>query len=490
MQMKKWKDTVTVSENAQTAEDRTGRILLGVAVILGALYLFFYRHYDCEAITSWGYDLLECVRRGNLSGFPEYTYASFGSPTNYTLFVNSVTALWLTPLYLLDQAAGLDLTIFFYEKWYKLLVGIALLLDLWAMDRLFAALGAERTERRRSQALFLLSAVMLLATLGKGQVDVYGLFFVLLGARFLVRKEDGRGALLLGMALLVKPTALLVLVPLFLLLIGRWKEKTVVLGLIAAAPYLLDKGVTALLMPDYLPLSQKTFPLLAEALGGLTITEQFFDLEVNQVLVFAALALVLCFACYYLGVHGKTRREHLLALPPLLLICFGIFVCASFHWFIYLLPALLLMGLKLERRSDFYLLWLGMSLGLTVYFASAESMTAQPLAGLLFGGAGEGAVIQYTGDYQEYVLACGKTLFYVCMLLIPGGFLWEQRQRRGEARGEAVRKPDVAESAPEDVAASAPEDEDERKYAAILLAAQPLWAIVYLIISWVVYCNG
>ena len=146
------------------------------------------------------------------------------------------------------------------------------------------------------------------------------------------------------------------------------------------------------------------------------------------------------------------------------------------------------MGLKLERRSDFYLLWLGMSLGLTVYFASAESMTAQPLAGLLFGGAGEGTVIQYTGEYQEYVLACGKTLFYVCMLLIPGGFLWEQRQRRGEARGEAVRKPDVAESAPEDVAASAPQD--ERKYAAILLAAQPLWAIVYLIISWVVYCNG
>ena len=83
---------------------------------------------------------------------------------------------------------------------------------------------------------------MLLATLGKGQVDVYGLFFVLLGVRFLVRKEDGRGALLLGMALLVKPTALLVLVPLFLLLIGRWKEKTVVLGLIAAVPYLLDKG--------------------------------------------------------------------------------------------------------------------------------------------------------------------------------------------------------------------------------------------------------
>ena len=29
-------------------------------------------------------------------------------------------------------------------------------------------------------------------------------------------------------------------------------------------------------MPEYLPLSQKTFPLLAEALGGLTITEQFF----------------------------------------------------------------------------------------------------------------------------------------------------------------------------------------------------------------------
>ena len=421
MQMKKWKDTATVSENAQTAEDRTGRILLAVAVMLGVWYLFFYCHYDCEAITSWGYDLLECIRRGKLFQFPEYTYASFGSPTNYTLFVNSVTALWLTPLYLLDQAAGLDLTIFFYEKWYKLLVGIALLLDLWALDRLFAALGIAQKDRRRSQALFLL-------------------------------------------------------------LIGRWKGRVAGFALIAAAPYLLDKGITALLMPEYLPLSQKTFPLLAQALGGLTITEQFFDLEVNQVLVFAALALVLCFACYYLGVHGKTRREHLLALPPLLLICFGIFVCASFHWFIYLLPALLLMGLKLERRSDFYLLWLGMSLGLTVYFAAAESMTALPLAGLLFGGAGEGAVIQYTGEYQEYVLACGKTLFYVCMLLIPGVFLWEERPRKGEAHEGAKRKPDVT--------AGAPQDETERKYAGVLLAAQPLWAIVYLIISWVVYCNG
>ena len=44
MQMKNGKIRSLMSENAQTAEDRTGRILLGVAVILGALYLFFYRH--------------------------------------------------------------------------------------------------------------------------------------------------------------------------------------------------------------------------------------------------------------------------------------------------------------------------------------------------------------------------------------------------------------------------------------------------------------
>ena len=436
--------------------EKSIRALLGSAVVLAVCFTFLFYHYDCEAITQWGYDLLECIRAGKSSIFPEYTYENFGSPTNYSLFVNLITALWLSPLYLIDQAAGLDISLFGYEIWYKVLLCAFLLADLAVFDRLLKKLGWEGNTRKEMLALFLLSGITLLATLGKGQIDVYGFLFAQIGAEALLEKKYVKMALMFGLALLVKPTALLLIVPLFLLLISRWGIQTLLYAALFVLPYGLNQLITMLWMPKYIPLSRKTFELLAKALGGLTIREQFFDLQINQILIFMAAGLVICFLCYYLGIHQQVRAEHFLALPPLLLICFGIFVCASYHWFFYLLPAFLLAGERFRKKSDFYLLLLGMNLGLVLYFSAAESMAVF-----------SDTVIQYTGEWQEYLLSGGKTLFYVCMLLVIFVFFLEIRKNRGTEQKESRETEGI----------------EDRTYQRLLLFLQPAPVILYLIVS-------
>lgn len=431
---------------------RGGRCLLGVSLLLAVLFAFLFGHYDCEAITRWGYDLLVCIKAGNAASFPEYTYEMFGAPTNYTLFVNGITALWLLPLYLLDQAVKAGFGMSVYENWYKLFLCGVLILDLAAFDALLKKLTYEKRERLLVQGLFATSTVTLLAALGKGQVDLYGLLFFLLGAAAMKEEKYVKMSLLFGVALLVKPTVLLLLVPLYLLLISRWRQKVLLYLAVLFLPYAGVLGLTRLWMPRYLPLSRKTFALLAEALGGLTIREQFFDLQVNQILIFASAGLILCFACYYLGMHQQVKTEHLMAFPPLLLICFGMFVCASYHWFLYLLPAFLLMGRQYRKKSDFYFLYLGMNLGLVCYFLAAE--TPRFLTG---------DVIQYTGEWQQYLILMGKTLFYVCMLLVGAVFFFEKRVKSNEKEATG--------------------DKEEERYQRVLLILQPLPAAVYLVFS-------
>ena len=78
-------------------------------------------------------------------------------------------------------------------------------------------------------ALFLANGITLLATLGKGQIDAYGLLFLLLGVLLLTERRYIGMALLFGMALLVKPNVLLLAVPLFLLLTALVKVPLVFL---------------------------------------------------------------------------------------------------------------------------------------------------------------------------------------------------------------------------------------------------------------------
>ena len=158
-----------------------------------------------------------------------------------------------------------------------------------------------------------------------------------------------------------------------------------------------------------------------------------FECGVNDVLVFWFLALVVCFICYYLAMHGKVKEWHFCFFPPLLLVLWGVFVCVSYQWFIYVVPFFIVMALQYKKRSDAYLLVLGINGGLAGYFMVAETMYVLPtLSGNIDGRVGEAdsVVMQVLQSLRPYIFPAGKTLFFTAMLVCAGLFAVECMLRK------------------------------------------------------------
>lgn len=439
-----------------------GFYLVAVGAVLAFLCTFFLSNYDCEAITKWGYDLLESISRGELGNYPRFVNLTFGSPTNYTLFVNAVTALWLSPLYILTGGSAWEASLLYYELWYKVLLAVCLALDVRIFWGILRRLGFDMEKAAEGCGMLLVSSISLLALMGKGQVDVYGFLFFLLGMRAYLRGRNFRMALWLGMAFLVKPLVLWVILPVFLLMMEKERFRVIRYGIVLLVPFLLDKVVTMLVMPEYVSLSRGTAQMMKEYFDGPSMFESMFTVKVNEMLVFWTLALVICFVCYYLAMHDMVKTWHFYFFPILLLILFGIFASVSYHWFIYILPFLIVMGLLYRKKSDCYFLMLGVNGGLALYFTVAETMVILPsLLGVVSGRASELSAVnmQILQSLRPYFFPVGKTVFFVSMLVMGGVFAFEQMRPVKEER---------------------PADPMEKRYEKMLLWLQPAPVIVYL----------
>ena len=477
MHMKKNKTGMSIGK------DSGYLLLLGGILVL--LCTFFLSNFDCEAIVRWGYGLLECIRTEQFGDFPRYVTEVMDSPTNYTLFVNGITALWLSPMYLLLGNTMAN-SLLFYEIWYKVLLVIVLIADVKLLYNILWKLGFDREKAETGCGMFVTSSITLLAVLGKGQIDCYGLLFALIAMDFFLRRKYVRMSVFLGLALLVKPLFLWLIVPFLLLLIEKEKMRVIKHAVIVALPFLADKAVTLLLMPEYIEYSKEVSKRMEKYFDSPSIFEQMFLGGIKDVLPFWLLILIVCFTCYYLAMHGKVGTWHWYVFLPLPLIFWGIFINVSYQWFIYVLPFLIMMGLQMKKKSDAYLLMLGLNGGLTAYFMVAEAMAIMPtLFGDIVAKMSElqVTVMRISQNLRPYMAPAGKTVFFTVMLVIVGVFALEQILCRRELRckvGTERKNADGENDAETEEGLSLP------LYEKVLLFVQPLPVIIYLLITAIV----
>ena len=157
------------------------------SVLLAFLCTLLLWHPDCRSVVCWGYDLLTSLFTGKLFDFPVYTYEAHGLATNYTLFVNLITALWLLPVYLAEKICGTIFATEVYEIWYKILLFATSWICGWLFDQRMrewlpnqgdAAEAAEIKDRYFARGLFFSSGILFISVLGKGQVDIFSLLFL------------------------------------------------------------------------------------------------------------------------------------------------------------------------------------------------------------------------------------------------------------------------------------------------------------------------
>lgn len=431
-------------------------LLVGSCLLVACGLL--YSHYDCDAITKWGVILLDAIRNGEISNYPWLVKQGFGSPTNYTLFVNCITAIWLSPVYLVMEFVLRSEALVIYDVWYHLLLIVVTFLDVKVLGKILRKLQFSKEDVNTGQGLFLISSIALLATIGKGQIDAYGVLFLLLGIDAHLEQRKYRMAIFMGLAILVKPLVLWIVLPYYLLMIGSEKANIIKYGVVTMLPFLLDRVITSILMPDYQSLSKETAEMLKEYFGGPSMFESMFMNGVNEVLGFWLIAFIVCFICYYIGIHNWTKEWHYYVFPTILLIAFAIFASVSYQWFIYLLPFFIAMGLRYASKADMYLLMLGVNSSLTAYFLVGEKLNLIPtLQGSVHGEAEEVAFwgMQILQNERWMLFPLFKTIFFVCMLVMDGLFIYEMNKKR-----------EICEASP--------------TYVRILKFVQPLPVIAYI----------
>lgn len=465
---------------------KTEYVLYIIAIIISLLYIFTVAQSDMRTITNWGYDLLESVRMGKISDFPAYTNDLRQMPSNYTMLSNMTTALWLSPLYIVQLMAGSTFAIEIYWLWYKCLIGAIHFVNVYLIGRVLKKLNIPERQINVICILYMLSAVVLITVIGQGQIDMICMLFVILGYGFLVDKRYNIAALMMGISVIYKPFSLLLAVPIIILLSGKLKVKTIPAAIILIAPYLVNMIATHFIMPDYGRYVALVNEQSKEIMGSNRV-EEIFALRLNSVLVFFGAMLILCFVCYYKSWHNKVKMSDYIILPTIGFLTYAVFVSPAAYWFIIIMPAVLLMGQYFDRRDEFYLLNLGVNLGcmVNVYFSEKQYSPSPELSiiGYLTGKEKDVFFYQlFAKDVVTYIQLIGCTVFVVCVLIIVGMYIYAIKKR-----GLSGSKPtDISDVAVDVKAVSYGVNTGEpNRTENVLFALQCVPAAVYLLFSYV-----
>lgn len=419
--------------------------LLIAAFIICVMYVYTIAQIDCNTITTWGYDLLDSIRVGKLREFPTYTYEMHDMPTNYSLFVNSVTAVWLIPAFLLGNLAGLFTNMIIYDMWYKTFILVLLILDLFLFNKIMQGLGFDEKKRDRGLLYFMLSAVLCITVLGKGQVDLLSVTLMMTGIVFFQKEKYIPMSIFFGLSLCTKPFVILFIAPMYLLMISKIKWKVLLSGLITLIPYGIDALITKFLMPEYYEMKALTSQMFKEGFGESRI-EQIFSLNVNHILIFFASAIIICFVALRIGRTRTADVDDYLLVPTLMYIAYGLFVSDSCYWFIVIIPAIIIMGLRSEHIQDFELLYFGSNLGVVIYIYYLEGNYRPGVNYTLFDyvGLNNESIVLYDAlsTYRTEIYRVGATMFMICMLLICVVYLFEKkgwiRKKENVCDGESM----------------------------------------------------
>ena len=401
--------------------DKKEKVLVGITFVISLLYIFTVSQIDNNTIAMWGYDLLSSIFDGAISRYPEYTYEIHTMPNNYSLFDSVITATFLSPVFLVEHFAGIAINSIIYDIWFKVLILAIHIIDIIIFYNLLDALKFDHAKKVKGIVLYMLSAIVCICVVGKGQIDIYTVTFIMLGALCFIKKKYIYMSVLLGLAFLTKPFALLVIVPFYLLSIYKFRERVFLYAIISIIPYIIDYTLTRILMPGYFEMKELNAQIYKEALGS-TRVEELFSLQINSVYVFLAVVIVICFIALRKGKNEDVTITDYLFYPTLMYIAYGICVSPSCNWFITIVPALIIMGLSFKNEEDFELLYFGCNIGVVIYIFFTErffrpgiSYTFISLLGLK--NTSSHIYDLFSGE-REIVYTIGSTIYLICMLII------------------------------------------------------------------------
>lgn len=433
----------------------TKKRLLIFGAVLTLLYGFLIGHPDGRTISTWAYDLLSSIPAGQFRNFPAYTYAMHENATNYTLFDNLLTAIMLLPLYLIDRLFTLSLSVYAYAYFEKIFIVLATILSAKLFYDLLLRIKIKKEDALLGVFIFLTSAIVQLSVVGKGQIDIYSLVFCLLAANAFLDEKYVKMSLLFGLAILIKPFPVLIVLCNLLLNIKTYKNRVFLYGILTILPYGLDMLIRRILMPEYQKYSDLTEQVSKELFGA-TRFESLFNVKLGGISLFPASLILIFLICFFIGMKEIKKPSDDLFYPALTYLSIAAFMSPTLYWFSIILPAIIILLLKSEKKNTLCFLSAVLNVGaiLRIYGTEIKVMPSPCFTVWkdVYGFYPLSFLRDHILNVHEAIDAVGTAIFIVSLasmvVLAKSGIIYKSRSgKKAENSTVVAEGEDIASSA-------------------------------------------
>ena len=194
-----------------------------MTLIISTVYCFFFFHLDLSLMMVWSTSFLDCFTSGHLAQYQSILYLFANAPSNYSVLIQVINALWISPLYLFAKLTQTPLLLTTYCEYYKIFVYLIALCSIYLMHKIYHTLQLPIIYEQIVLSLTLLSPFWFLEIFAKGQVDFLANFLFLIAIYYFLQQKYLPASFWIGCSIVIKPFALLFFIPAILLLLFQEK---------------------------------------------------------------------------------------------------------------------------------------------------------------------------------------------------------------------------------------------------------------------------
>lgn len=197
--------------------------------VMSALLLFwlcFNQGGDMKSITKTAGELLSITKHGGFFDFYSillerslhgwYETDSIMNAGNYNIFLYLIPAVCIFPCFVFSKITGIQYSDNFIILWMGLFIAAAVLYSAYLLYHLVLDMGMKLHRAKITAYLYLSSIMLLFATVGFCQLDIFCTILVIAALRRYVNKQYIKFSLIISIAIMLKSFPVLMFLPLIL----------------------------------------------------------------------------------------------------------------------------------------------------------------------------------------------------------------------------------------------------------------------------------
>ena len=346
------------------------RVYIFLYVVLIGICILGLSQGDNQIITKWGTGFWDAIRDGRLLAYPQLRFDD-NNAINYSIFVPIILFLWFLPFEFVEIITSRTIPLWVYMAWEKVLVLFLLLGSVYVGAKCLQKKFNLSSQKTELMILALAHPVCLLDNVCSGQLDLFGVFFLVLGLWMHLNGKSALGVLCFGMSIVIKPFPIILIGLYYVFFLKRYKYKVIFHGLGCAMPSILFAAVTRWFFP--------TWDELAKTYYHFDFYGDLFIYQMAGVSLVMVVEAVLIAFCFWAGQKDKSTHVFM----SLVLAAYAFFfLLVPWHssWMVYMMVPVMYMVCVSENKR--YVTGFSYSFGLAYMLISFFSRPSSLATGV------------------------------------------------------------------------------------------------------------